>query len=246
MPNPIGFVPPIYALMHGKDINGFIRPMLVDTNGQLNNLNKGWFANEAALLVAYPNGIADPTMRNGWFAVNGDTDTVWVWDAGTNVWVDSTVQGTVTQVDGKTGNVDGRYTQAIFFGKAGNNSDSGLSYIQRKLTLASAKTAASALTPASGNQIVIACEDAGTYTESYTNVAFVHLIAPAAKIIGNIVIAENSMIDLGILNGNLTVDAAKVLRGGIKEITGTITKNGKMRGFFNNDAYVANIVTEQA
>lgn len=56
-----------------------------------NSFDKWWFANEAALLVAYPNWIASPTSRNGWKATNGQTDTIWVWDADTNAWVNSGV-----------------------------------------------------------------------------------------------------------------------------------------------------------
>jgi len=229
----------------GKTAGGSIVAIKLNSDGTLAGNNKGWFVTEAALLIAYPNGIVDPTVRNGWNCVVGDTDTVWVWDADTNAWLNSTVQGIVTQIDGKTGNVNGRYTNAIFFGKGGSDLNDGKSYIQKKLTLASAKTAASALTPAVDNQIVIICQDAATYTESYTNVAYVHLIAPVAKITGNIVIAEDCIINLGILNGNLTVDAAKVLSGNIRTISGSITKNGKMRGMFNDDLYVKDIITQQ-
>lgn len=68
-------------------------------------LDKGFFANEAAILAAYPNGIATPTLRNGWYCINGDTDTVWVWDADTNAWVDTACNGLVTSVFSRTGAV---------------------------------------------------------------------------------------------------------------------------------------------
>lgn len=56
-----------------------------------NRFDKWWFANEAAILIAYPNWIASPTSRNGWKVTNGETDTIWVWDADTNAWVNSGV-----------------------------------------------------------------------------------------------------------------------------------------------------------
>ena len=49
----------------------------------VNSNNKGGFANESALTTAYPVG------QEGWYALNYDTDTMWVWDAGTVAWVDS-------------------------------------------------------------------------------------------------------------------------------------------------------------
>ena len=47
------------------------------------NHDKGYFATEAALTAAYPVGEA------GWYAVVGETDTVWIWDVETAAWVDS-------------------------------------------------------------------------------------------------------------------------------------------------------------
>lgn len=69
------------------------------------SVNKGWYATETALTTAYPNGISTPSDRNGWFAIIGSTDTVWVWDADTNAWVDTALSGLVTSVDSQTGNV---------------------------------------------------------------------------------------------------------------------------------------------
>ena len=69
-------------------------------NGAVNK-NKGYFASTAALTTAYPSGTA------GDFAINGATDTVWVWDAdaGTPAWKDGGGAGTVTSVNGQTGAV---------------------------------------------------------------------------------------------------------------------------------------------
>ena len=47
----------------------------------LNEHDKGFFANEAAIVAAIPTGQA------GWFCRNGETDTVWVWDVEGSAWV---------------------------------------------------------------------------------------------------------------------------------------------------------------
>jgi len=63
--------------------------------------NKGYFASSEALTSAYPAASA------GDYAINGATDTVWVWDAdaGTPAWKDGGGAGTVTSVNGQTGAV---------------------------------------------------------------------------------------------------------------------------------------------
>ena len=50
--------------------------------------DKGYFANEAALVAAYP------VWQNWWFAVVGTTDTVWTWDWDTTAWVNSFISQT--------------------------------------------------------------------------------------------------------------------------------------------------------
>ena len=60
---------------------------------------KGYFADYAALIAAYPTG------QNGWFAILGSTDTVWAWDAGTAAWIDTDTKGEVTSVFARTGPV---------------------------------------------------------------------------------------------------------------------------------------------
>lgn len=52
--------------------------------------DKGWFIDAAALTLAYPVG------QNGWFAVVGSTDSIWVWDSGTNAWVNSGLSSLTT------------------------------------------------------------------------------------------------------------------------------------------------------
>ena len=97
---------PEYFIMCGKDSTGAIYPIAVDSNGNLLSANnKGCYATEAALTTAYPNGIATPSDRCGWFAIVMDTDTVWVWDCYTNAWVDSGAGGLVDSVFGRTGTV---------------------------------------------------------------------------------------------------------------------------------------------
>lgn len=51
----------------------------------LSEHDKGFFANEAAIVAAIPAGQA------GWFVRNGETDTVWVWDVEGSAWVDTGV-----------------------------------------------------------------------------------------------------------------------------------------------------------
>ena len=67
--------------------------------------DKGYFANEAAILALYPNTIADPTIRAGWFCRNEATDTIWLWDVDGNKWVNSGGSSIVTSVFGRTGDV---------------------------------------------------------------------------------------------------------------------------------------------
>jgi hypothetical protein len=49
----------------------------------LDGYNKGYYSTETALTTAIPTG------QNGWFAVIGATDTVWVWDSDEEEWKDS-------------------------------------------------------------------------------------------------------------------------------------------------------------
>lgn len=50
----------------------------------------GWFLTSAALIAAYPLGVA------GDHAIVATTDTVWVWDTDTNSWKDSGSASTIT------------------------------------------------------------------------------------------------------------------------------------------------------
>ncbi len=61
--------------------------------------NRGYYATQVALEAAYPTAAA------GDFTTIGETDTVWIWDADTEAWVDSGAGGTVVSVNGQTGTV---------------------------------------------------------------------------------------------------------------------------------------------
>ena len=196
------------------------------------NKNKGWFANPAALRAAHPTG------SNGEWAIVGSTDTVWVWDTDSADWVDSGLGSLVTSVDGETGAVDGRYTNVIFFGKGGSDTNDGKSYIQRLLTLGAAITAAAALTPAADNIITIKCEDSGIYTENYTSADYVNLYAPCAVLNGTITISHDTYMHLSDVRNNITVDAGKVLKAQILEhSSGSVTNNGTIRGRIDDQLY---------
>lgn len=68
--------------------------------------NKGHYTTEQDLLTAYPNDIENPQVRKGWYAIIGQTDTVWIWDIEGDKWVDSGVSsGGVESVNGLDGEV---------------------------------------------------------------------------------------------------------------------------------------------
>lgn len=60
---------------------------------------KGYFTTEAKLKEAYATGTL------GDYAIVGATDTVWLWDDTTSKWLNSTEQGIVISVNGRTGEV---------------------------------------------------------------------------------------------------------------------------------------------
>jgi hypothetical protein len=69
--------------------------------------NKGHYTTEQELLNVYPNGIQNAQSRKGWYAIIGETDTVWIWDIEGNKWVNSGTKGTgaVDSVNGLDGEV---------------------------------------------------------------------------------------------------------------------------------------------
>lgn len=60
---------------------------------------KGYFTSEAKLKESYPTG------QVGDYAIVGATDTVWTWDDTTSKWLNTTEQGIVISVNGRTGEV---------------------------------------------------------------------------------------------------------------------------------------------
>lgn len=54
--------------------------------------DKGYFVDLTALQTAYP------TWSNGWFAITGTPDAIWIWDSGTSAWVNSGWSWSVTSV----------------------------------------------------------------------------------------------------------------------------------------------------
>lgn len=60
---------------------------------------KGYFTSEAKLKESYPTG------QVGDYAIVGATDTVWAWDDATSKWLNTTEQGIVISVNGRTGEV---------------------------------------------------------------------------------------------------------------------------------------------
>lgn len=60
---------------------------------------KGYFVSIEKLKEAYPTG------QLGDYAIVGGTDTVWLWDDESNSWLNSTEQGIVISVNGRTGEV---------------------------------------------------------------------------------------------------------------------------------------------
>jgi len=86
-------------------------------------------------------------------------------------------------------------SNVVYVGKHGNDSNDGLTIANAKLTFANAITYVNTQTPSSSNRFSILCNDAGEYTESFTVPSWVGIIAPAAKIVGNQTVNENSLLN---------------------------------------------------
>jgi len=77
---------------------------------------KGYFISVDKLKEAYA------TAQLGDYAIVGGSDTVWLWDDETNAWINSTEQGVVISVNGKTGEI--ALTKAdVGLGNVDNTSD---------------------------------------------------------------------------------------------------------------------------
>lgn len=77
---------------------------------------KGYFVSLEKLKEAYATG------QLGDYAIIGGSDTVWIWDDETNAWINSSEQGVVISVNGKTGEI--ALTKAdVGLGNVDNTSD---------------------------------------------------------------------------------------------------------------------------
>lgn len=83
---------------------GYLDQIKVIANGA-----QGWYATPMALQNAVPNG------QNGWWAIVGSTDTIWVWDSDSGAWAESV--GTV--------DLSGYYTKNDVDTKLDGKSDTG-------------------------------------------------------------------------------------------------------------------------
>lgn len=87
-------------------------------------------------------------------------------------------------------------TQTVYVGKNGDDGDDGLSPDMPKLTIASALTVASGLTPSATNRIAVVILDGGTYTENITVPAFCNLIGHGATVVGTITLGDDTAVRL--------------------------------------------------
>lgn len=82
---------------------------------------QGWYATPMALQNAVPSG------QNGWWAIVGSTDTIWVWDS------DSGTQGAWVE-SGGTVDLSGLYTKSEVDSKLNGKSDTGHTHDSRYYT----------------------------------------------------------------------------------------------------------------
>jgi len=87
--------------------------------------------------------------------------------------------------------------QVVYFGKHGNDAWDGTQEEKAVLTIGQAIILATAMVPSGANQIVIECLDAGTYTESPSFPAYVHLEAPQIILVGDVTFVSGCMINIG-------------------------------------------------
>lgn len=101
-----------------------------------------------------------------------------------------------TAGSGGSGTTAPTQTNAVYVSKAGNDSDSGLTKDAPKLTLASALTAASGLSPGVSNRVVIVIQDAGIYSENVSLSDYVSLNGREATVEGEIDLGLESVVRL--------------------------------------------------
>lgn len=87
-----------------------------------------------------------------------------------------------------------KYEQVFYVAKGGSDTNDGKNLQTPKLTIGSALTAAAAETPGAANRFAIVCFDDGIYTESITCQEYCDIFFPNAKLVGNIVAADNCSI----------------------------------------------------
>lgn len=108
--------------------------------------------------------------------------------------------------------------QVIYVGKHGNDANTGTTPDAAKLTLTAGITAAVALTPASDNRVSVVCNDAGNYTEDLSIPSWVGVIAPAAKVTGNHLVADNSLLNAFRLVASSGVAVTKSVGTGVATV----------------------------
>ena len=137
-------------------------------------------------------------------------------------------------------------TRVFYVGLYGNDSNTGKTQDQAKLTFAGAITAIGLETaPSTTVRYLIACLDAGEYTESFTLPAWVSIWAPEAQIIGNLVQSDDTTLVVGELSA---ASGIVISRGGISA-TGTarliahkLTATGTQIGILNDGTSAVYIV----
>ncbi|MCP4638856.1 MAG: hypothetical protein GY851_00410 [bacterium] len=89
-------------------------------------------------------------------------------------------------------------TNVLYVGKHGNDSNSGRSDAQAKLTFANAIiTVTNSYTPAALSRWVLRCNDSAVYTESMSLPSYVGVEISQGAIVGNVVLADDSRIKAG-------------------------------------------------
>ena len=131
--------------------------------------------------------------------------------------------------------------QVIYVGKHGANADTGQSIYEAKLTITAGIAQAVADGATALNPYTVVCLDGGIYTENLTLAAGVHVLAPGATVVGTIIVAGDSSIEIDSQTyagpgGWCITKANDALTGFYKANTVTITGtgNGVLNLFANN------------
>jgi hypothetical protein len=84
--------------------------------------------------------------------------------------------------------------QILYVGKHGNDANDGTTMRKAFLTFGAAIAKALTLSPSSSNRIVFSCRDAGAYVEDLTIPSWCGIYADAAKIEGNHIVNDNTLL----------------------------------------------------